>query len=40
MRPLKRGASNKRRSARQFRKHGRRTKAANLAGPNRGGWRL
>ena len=40
MRPLKRGGVNKRRSARKFRKHTMRTKAANMQGPNRGGWRL
>lgn len=40
MRPLKRGNVNKKRSARKFRKQSRRTKAANMAGPNRGGWRL
>lgn len=40
MRPLKRGYSNKRRSAKIFRNHGRRTKAANIKGPNRGGYRL
>lgn len=40
MRPLKRGNISKRRSAKTFRKHGRRTKAANMKGPNRGGYRL
>lgn len=40
MRPLKRGSTNKRRSARTFRNHGRRTKAANIKAPNRGGYRL
>lgn len=40
MRPLKRANINKRRSARTFRKHGKRTKAPNMKGPNRGGWRL
>ena len=40
MTPLKRGYSNKRKSAKTFKRHGRRTKAANMTGPNRGGWRL
>lgn len=40
MSPLRRGNANKRRSARTFRRHGRRTKAANMRGPNRGGYRL
>lgn len=40
MRPLSRRHVNKGRSARKFRGHGRRTKAANMKGPMRGGWRL
>lgn len=41
MRPSRRMGVNKQRSARRFRKHLRRTKAANMAaGPMRGGWRL
>lgn len=40
MRPLKRGGVNKRRSARKFRSHIGRTKAPNMKGPMRGGWRL
>lgn len=40
MRPLQRGYVNKRRSSRNFRKHSRRTKGANLKGPMRGGIRL
>lgn len=40
MRPLKRHAVNKRRSAGTFRKNSRRTKGANMNGPMRGGIRL
>lgn len=40
MRPLRRGGVNKRRSARKFRGHTMRTKALNMRGPNRGGYRL
>lgn len=41
MRPLKRHFVSKSKSARKFRKHASRTKAANLAVmPMRGGWRL
>lgn len=40
MRPLSRFGSNKRRSAKKFRRHVGRTKAVNMSGPNRGGWRL
>lgn len=40
MRPLRRSFTNKNRSAKQFRRHSRRTKAANLNGPMRGGIRL
>lgn len=40
MRPLKRHAVNKNRSAQSFRAKSRRTKAANIAGPMRGGIRL
>ncbi|WNK13570.1 MAG: hypothetical protein [Microvirus sp.] len=37
---MKRFSVNKGRSARQFRKNTARTKAANVQGLNRGGWRL
>jgi len=40
MRPLKRGHTNKRRSARKFRRHAGRTKFANFTGPMRGGLRI
>ena len=41
MRPVKRFAVNKKRSARKFRKSVSRTKGANMArAPMRGGWRL
>jgi len=40
MSPSRRRPVNKRRSARQFRGHSRRTKSANMLGPQRGGWRL
>lgn len=41
MRPVKRFAVNKNRSARKFRKNVSRTKSANIRGaPMRGGWRL
>lgn len=40
MRPLSRGNVNKRRSARRFRSHMKRTKKPNLGGLARGGWRL
>lgn len=40
MRPSRRFGVNKSRSARKFRRHGMKTKAANMKGPNRGGWRL
>ena len=40
MRPVKRMSVNKHRSARKFRKQVSRTKAANVAGPMRGGIRL
>lgn len=40
MRPSKRHGINKRKSARTFRKHSRHTKALNMTGLARGGWRL
>ena len=41
MRTLHRKAVNKYRSARKFRHHAKRTKAANMQkAPQRGGWRL
>lgn len=40
MRPVKRYGVNKRRSAKKFRRHAGRTKAANMKGPMRGGIRL
>lgn len=40
MRPSKRFPVNKAGSAAKFRAHGRRTKAANMAMPMRGGFRL
>lgn len=40
MRPLRRGNVSKGRSAGQFRSNTRRTKAANMKGPMRGGIRL
>lgn len=40
MRPVKRFGVNKRKSARKFRKHSSRTKALNMGGLARGGWRL
>lgn len=40
MRPLKRRTVGKRRSAKKFRRNISRTKAVNMAGPNRGGYRL
>lgn len=40
MRPLRRSGVNKHRSARKFRGHVKRTKAANMKQPMRGGWRL
>lgn len=40
MRPLKRAGVSKYKSARHFRKHVGQTKAANVRGPMRGGWRL
>lgn len=40
MRPLFRKPVNKARSSRKFRAHGTHTKAANMAMPMRGGWRL
>jgi len=40
MRPLRRKPVSKNRSARKFRAQTRKTKAANLNGPQRGGWRL
>lgn len=40
MRPVKRMPVSKGRSAAQFRANGRRTKAANMAMPMRGGFRL
>lgn len=40
MRPLRRGHVSKRRSARKFRGQISRTKAPNVLGPMRGGWRL
>lgn len=40
MRPLKRSPVNKHRSARSFRQHSKRTKAANMKGPMRGGIRF
>ena len=40
MKPVKRMATNKYRSAKQFRRNTERTKAANMAGPMRGGIRL
>lgn len=36
----RRSAVNKQRSARKFRHQAQHTKAANLRGPMRGGWRL
>jgi len=35
-----RRSANKRKSAKSFRRQVGRTKAANMSGPNRGGWRL
>lgn len=40
MRPTTRKFVSKRGSAKQFRKHSSRTKAANMIAPQRGGWRL
>lgn len=40
MRPMYRQGVNKRRGAKRFRKQIGRTKAANMRGPNRGGYRL
>lgn len=40
MKPLSRHGVNKHSSARKFRKSSQRTKAANMAGPMRGGIRL
>lgn len=40
LRPLQRHPVNKARSAKRFRSQTRRTKAANLNGLARGGWRL
>lgn len=40
MRPLKRSHVSKHRSARAFRQHASKTKAANVRGPMRGGIRL
>lgn len=40
MRPVKRSGVNKSRSARKFRKNSKRTKALNMGGLARGGWRL
>jgi hypothetical protein len=41
MRILKRKMTNKRKSAKTFRHHSKRTKAANMQkAPQRGGWRL
>lgn len=40
MRPLKRQPVNKGQSARKFRSNSRRTRAANVVQPMRGGWRL
>lgn len=40
MRPLRRVPINKQRSAGTFRRHSKRTKAANMSGPMRGGIRL
>lgn len=40
MRPLKRHGVNKHKSAARFRRGSRRTKAANMQGPMRGGIRL
>lgn len=41
MRPSRRSGVSKGRSARQFKRHIRRTKSANMAtAPMRGGWRL
>lgn len=40
MRPSRRYGVNKGRSAKRFRGHSRRTKARNMIGPNRGGYRL
>lgn len=40
MYPLKRKGVNKRRSARKFRGHMKRTKVPNVGGLARGGWRL
>lgn len=40
MRPSRRHGVNKRASARKFRSQSKRTKAANVGGLARGGWRL
>lgn len=40
MKPLNRGSVNKGRSARKFRSQQSRMRAANVAMPMRGGWRL
>lgn len=40
MRPVRRFGANKRRSARTFRRHTRRTKGANIRSPARGGIRF
>lgn len=37
---MKRYGVNKRKSAKTFRRHSRRTKSANVHTPMRGGWRL
>jgi hypothetical protein len=40
MTPLRRRNVNKYKSAKSFRKQMRKTKAANMANPTRGGWRM
>jgi len=40
MKPLKRKAVSKTKSAKRFKKHVRQTKSANVQAPMRGGWRM
>lgn len=40
MRPLRRHGVNKRRSAKTFKRHSKRTNVHNIKGLARGGWRL
>lgn len=40
MRPVSRHGVSKGRSSKRFKAHSKRTKAANMNGPMRGGWRL